>query len=143
MATKNDKVILSLKKEIEAKKKLLAKSSKFTPITNCSLELDGKRTNLHVATKDELLLLIAKLNAYEQSLKSYMPKVDSSFCMADKLTISGYATSEWLSDLSGKYNNLNVSIERDRLQKLEAKLHELLSVDTKVELEIENLKSQI
>jgi hypothetical protein len=135
MATKNDKVILNLKKEIETKKALLATGVKFNPITNCSLELDGTRHNLHVANKETLLLLIAKLNGLNNSLAEVMP--------GESLTISGYKVDQWLEDLIVKFNALNVSNEKVRLQALEAKLHQLLSVDTKVEIEIKDLMSQI
>jgi hypothetical protein len=135
MATKNDKVILNLKKEIETKKALLATSVKFNPITNCSLELDGTRYNLHVANKETLLLLIAKLNSFNKSLAEVMP--------GESLTISGYKVDHWMEDLIAKFNVLNVSNEKVRLQALEAKLYQLLSVDTKVEIEIEDLKKQI
>jgi hypothetical protein len=135
MATKNDKVILNLKKEIETKKALLATSVKFNPITNCSLELDGTRYNLHVANKETLLLLIAKLNSFNKSLAEVMP--------GESLTISGYKVDHWMEDLIAKFNVLNVFNEKVRLQALEAKLYQLLSVDTKVEIEIEDLKKQI
>lgn len=135
MGTKNDKVILSLKKEIEAKKKLLAKTTKFDPVTNCSLQLDGDRINIHVATKDDLLLQIAKLNALKIGL--------GVSAIEEQLFIGGYTIDEWLQDLTARYKYLNISNEKNRLQKLEEKLHNLLSVDTKVELEIEDLKSQI
>lgn len=135
MGTKNDKIILSLKKEIEAKKKVLASATKFTPVTNCSLELDSHRTNIHVAKKDELLLLIAKLNALKTGLVASMP--------GEKLIICGYPVDSWLSDLIAKYNVLNVTTEKERLQALQEKLHNLLSIDTKVELEIESIKEQI
>lgn len=135
MATKNDKVILDLKKEIEAKKKLLSSEPKFLPVTNCNLELDGTRYNLHVVNQETLLMLIAKLSAMKTALAIVMPN--------ETLTFGGYPAAVWLEDLSMKFKVQNVSRERDRLQKLEANLHALLSIDTKVELEIEDLKSQI
>jgi hypothetical protein len=135
MATENDKVILNLKKEIEAKKKLLASEVKFNPITNCSLELDGSRYNLHVANKETLLVLIAKLQGMKNALAGVMPN--------ETLTFGGYVVEDWLKDLTAKFQVQNVSREKERLQKLEAKLHELLSVDTKVELEIKDIMSQI
>ena len=135
MATKNDKVILDLKKEIQKKKSSLAKETKFTPITNCSLELDGSRFNLHVVNKETLLLLIAKLTSLKTAISIAMPE--------EKLMISGYDAEDWLTDLTSKFKVLNISNEKERLQKLETKLHNLLSTDTKVELEIEELKDMI
>lgn len=135
MATQNDEVILGLKKEIEEKKKLLNKESKFNPITNCSILLDGSRYNIHALNKEGILLLIAKLKSLETALKAVMPE--------EKLVIEGYGVEDWLTDLRAKFEILNVSNEKTRLQKLEQKLHTLLSIDKKVELEIEDLKNQI
>ena len=100
MATKNDKVILDLKKEIQKKKSLLAKETKFTPITNCSLELDGSRFNLHVVNKETLLLLIAKLTSLKTAISITMPE--------EKLMISGYDVEDWLTDLTSKFKVLNI-----------------------------------
>lgn len=135
MGTKNDKIILKLKEDIEVKKALLKQGEKFSPLTNCSLELRGTRTNLHVASKQQLLLLIAELTALQSSLKTVLPQ--------EKLEVSGYSVDEWLKDLTSKFASLNISLERERLKSLEAKLHNLLSVDTKVGLEIEDLQKQI
>jgi len=135
MATKNDKIILNLKQEIEEKKKLLNKAQRFTPVTNCNLEINGNRVNINVLTKDGLLLKIAEVKALQNALKSELPE--------EKLEIGGFSVEHWLEDLKSKFSTLNVSLERDRLKKLEEKLHGLLSLDTKVELEIESLKNQI
>lgn len=135
MATKNDQVILNLKKEIETKKKHLAKIEKFNPVTHCNLEMEGIRVNIHVATKQQLMYYIAKIKSLDMAFTEVFPD--------ETLTIAGYSATEWLSDLTAKFNHLSVSLEKERLQKLELQLHNLLSVDTKVELEIENLKAQI
>jgi hypothetical protein len=135
MATENDKVILKLKKEIEAKKASLKGVKKFEPVTNCNLTLDGNRYNIHVADKETLLLLISKIATMEIGLNAVLPNED--------LTIGGFTSKEWLRDLTEKFANLNISTEEKRLKTLEDKLHNLLSTDTKVGLEIEDLKSQI
>lgn len=135
MGSKNDKIILNLKKEIEVKKTNLSKIDKFKPVTNCNLELDTIRYNLHVANKDTLLYLIAKIHSLKKSLSEAMPE--------QTLVIGGYTADQWIGDLTDKFNILNINEEEKRLQKLEAKLHDLLSVDTKIELEIDDIKKQI
>lgn len=135
MPTKNDKVILDLKKEIESKKKLLSKTTKFNPVTNCSLTLNNVNYNLHTLQKDQLLLLLASVSSLQRELKTILPE--------EKLIISGFSSDSWIVDITSKFNNLNISLEKERLKTLEGKLHNLLSSDTKVSLEIEDLKSQI
>ena len=126
-ATKNDRLILKLKKEIEDKKSLLAKSEKFIPETNCSLTLFGIKYNLHVQTSNQLLFLKAFLN----SLNS------------PDLILEGYKVEDWIKDIDVKYSMLNIQFEKDRLKALENKLYSLLSNDTKVSLEIENIMNSI
>lgn len=135
-ATKNDKVILELQKKIKEKENLLkGSSSKFSPKTNCSLVLQGTRYNLHVISKEELLFNIAVIKSLENALKEEFP--------GEALVISGYSSSDWLSDLKTKFNSLNISMEKERLKILKERLHNLLSTDTKVNLEIKDLENQI
>ena len=134
MATKNDEVILKLKVDIEAKKSKLATVKKFEPTTNCNLELDGRRYNLHVADQETLTLLAGKIQSYKDGLWK---------ALQEPLVIGGYTADEWIGDIKGKFAVLTLSTEEKRLRELEKKLHNLLSTDKKVELEIEDLKSQI
>lgn len=130
MAKKNDDVILQLKKQVEDKKKSIAKAQKFEPITNLSLELFGQRYNLNVVDKNQLLLLKGTLFAIQSNVET-------------AIFIGGFTIFDWCTDLENKYNLLNVREEQERLKALESKLHNLLSVDKKVELELASLASQI
>lgn len=125
--TKNDKLILQLKKEIEQKKSLLAKSDKFIPKTNCSLTLFGIKYNLHVQTSNQLLFLKAFL----------------IFLNSPDLILEGYKVEDWIKDIEVKYSILNIQSEKNRLKVLENKLYSLLSNDVKVSLEIEDIMKSI
>lgn len=133
--SQNDKVILGLKAEISEKKKNLNKINKFSPITNCSLELFNNRYNINTLDKNQLLLLIAQLQGLKKSLSEVYP--------TEKLVISSFDINDWLSDLKSKFDILNIKIEEDRLKLLETKLHNLLSIDTKVGIEIDDIKKMI
>ena len=135
MANKNDKIIFELQKQIKEKTQLLAKTKKFTPVTNCSFPLYGVNVNLHVADKETLLKIIAYLRSMQLGLEQILPE--------EVLTFNGFTCDEWLGDVLCKFNNLNISSEKERLSLLENKLHNLLSTDTKVSLEIEDLKNSI
>lgn len=58
-------------------------------------------------------------------------------------TYTGYNVDSWISDLKSRFSILNRKAEEARLKKLEDKLHELLSTDKKVELELDNLAKLI
>jgi hypothetical protein len=131
----NDKMILELKKQVESKKKLLKSSERFSPKTNCNLTLHNERYNLNVVDKPTLLLLLAQLQSLNTSVKQVLPD--------ETLEISGFSADLWIDDIKSKYSVLNRKLENERLNVLELKLHALLSIDKKVELEIADLKSQI
>ena len=136
MAKKNnDKTILALKAQIEAKEAQIKNSDKFRPVTNCVLPLNGISYNLHVADKNTLMLLIASLESLKEAVKKRFPD--------DMLSINSYTVDEWLQDLDAKYITLNIKTEKTRLQKLNDKLMALLSVEKKTELELQKIMDEI
>ena len=83
--SKNDDRILELKEKIEEKKQELSgKNTKFVPVTNCIIELDGMTNNLHTCDSDKLALLLVKLNLYKKEAEN----LDIDF------VISGYSIDE-------------------------------------------------
>ncbi len=131
----NDQTILKLKKQIEEKKVALKVTERFVPVTNCSIEIDGTRLNIQVLNKEQIVSLLVKLNAYKLSAKD--------LGLLSEFTMSGFSLDDWIKDLQAKLMNVNRKVEEARLKLLEDKLHSLLSVDKKVELEIEEIASSI
>lgn len=129
--SKNDDRILELKKQIEVKKKSLSdKKVRFTPETNCVLELDGNRYNLNVCADDLLTMLMIKLNTYVISANDLNIPVPE---------ISGYSIDMWISDIKSKLAASALKREENNLKKMETKLDKLLSEDKKAELEIDEI----
>jgi hypothetical protein len=128
---KNDEKILELKKQIEKKKELLKKSKRFSPVTNCIIELDGQKQNIQAMSTNDLIFLATKLNSY------YVSSMDLEL----DLKISGYNVKEWIDDILAKIATLNVKNEEKQLKAMEDKLTKLLSNDKKVELEINEIES--
>ena len=63
--SKNDDRILELKKQVENKKKEIAKKNvKFVPETNLVIEINGIKTNINVLNKKDLESLLVILNMY-------------------------------------------------------------------------------
>ena len=131
MAKKNDDRILELKKQIETKKKELAsKKKKFSPKTNCVIELDGIRHNLNVLQSDVLKLLLIKLNSYVMSAKNLEIEVPE---------ISGYSIELWISDIKNKLEYYEIKKKEKELGENEKLLEQLLSEDKKTELMIDEI----
>jgi len=131
--TDNDMRILQLKKQIAEKKDNLGKSSRFSPLTNCSIELDGVRYNINVLDKEKLIALAVKLNAYLMSAES--------LGVTSQYEISGYTPSEWIKDIQSKLAIMSRKDEERALKAMEEKLTLLLSERKKVELEIDEIES--
>lgn len=55
---KNDERILDLQQSIKKKKKEIGGHKTMEPITNCNLELNGTKHNIHLLNKEQLLHLI-------------------------------------------------------------------------------------
>ena len=131
MAAKNDDRILELKKQIDEKKKLLTeKRVRFSPETNCILDLYGSKYNLNVCGDDVLTMLMIKLNMYVMSANDLDIPVPE---------ISGYSVEMWISDIKNKLAVSGVKREENALKQMEAKLDKLLSDDKKTELEIDEI----
>lgn len=133
MSKNNDQRILELKKQIAAKKEKLGKSTRFSPVTNCSLEVDGERYNIQVLSREQLISLMVKLNSYLMSAKF--------LDVVEQYTISGFSPSDWIEDIQAKINILSRKDEERALKTMEDKLTKLLSEGKKVELEIDEIES--
>lgn len=133
MSNVNDKKIMELKQQITEKKIKLEGISRFVPITNCSLEIDGQRYNMQVLQKEQLIQLMIKVNLYLMSAKDL--KLD------DDYIISGYKPEEWITDMKAKLNIMSKKDEERKLKAMEEKLDKLLSDEKKTELELNDIEA--
>lgn len=135
MSTKNDSKILGLKAQILEKKKQLKDTKTFSPVTNCSIELDGARYNIQATPKEQLIFILVKLNSY---IKSY-----EDLAINDCFVVSGYLVSDWISDIKSKLSILSRKDEEKKLKDMESTLDKLLSDEKKTELELDNIASML
>lgn len=129
--SKNDDRILELKKQVEDKKNELAsKKTRFVPITNCILEMDGMTLNLNVLSESALILLWIRLNTYRMS---------AADLGLHKFEISGYDLEDWITDVKARLEVIATKREENDLKAMETKLDKLLSEDKKTELELDSI----
>lgn len=131
--SKNDDKILKLKEQIAAKKAELGKSKRFSPVTSCSIELDGVRYNLHAAGRDQLIFLLCKLEALNVAAENLGYEGE---CM-----VSGFSTVDWITDVQTKLAVFDQKAETEKLKSMEATLDKLLSEDKKTELELAEIEA--
>lgn len=129
--SKNDDKILQLKKVITEKKEELKTVKRFSPLTNCVLNLDNQTYNLNVLQVDDLKFLLIKLNMYLISAND----LDIAF------NVSGYNVSEWMSDIKSKIEIFEHKKKESDLKALESKLDKMLSDEKKTELELDEIAS--
>lgn len=126
---KNDERVLQLKKIIDEKKSELKAVKRFTPLTNCVLNLENRNYNLNVLQLDDLKLLLVKLNMYLMSAKD----------LNVELNISGYSIEDWMTDVKFKMEIFEHKKKECELKVLEAKLDKMLSDEKKTELELDEI----
>ena len=129
MATKNDERVLQLKQVIDKKKSELKGSKRFTPLTNCVLDLEEQKYNLNVLQLDDLQFLLVKLNMYLMSAKNL------GIC----LEISGNNIEEWITDIKCKIEIFEYKKKEAELKALEVKLDKMLSNEKRTELELDEI----
>lgn len=129
--SKNDDRILELKKQVDNKKKEIAKKNvKFVPETNLIIEINGQKTNINVLSEKDLESLLVILNMYRMSAVDLELK---------DFEISGYKVDQWINDVKAKINMKTLKREETELKELESKLDKLLSDDKKTELELDSI----
>lgn len=134
MTYKNDERIMELKRVIEDKRKELAsKPTRFIPITNCLLVLDGVSYNLHIDTNE---LLLVKLNTMKMSAMDL--GIDTN-----TLVISGSRLNDWVTDVKNNLEFKKYKEEKKKLNILEKQLTDLLSSDKQTELKIDEIEKMI
>ena len=129
---KNDSKIMELKLQITKKREQLEGVKKFSPITNCSIEIDGIRNNIQVLSREQLILLKVKLNSYLMSARE--------LGLISECIISRYNIQDWLEDIKSKLDIVSHKDEELKLKRMEGKLDLLLSADKKTELEISEIE---
>lgn len=127
----NDQKILELKKKIEEERKLLSGTEKFQPLTTCIIEQFGIKVNLRTLTDAELRLILVTINALlKSSVEMGMQNV----------SISGFALEDWQNDVINMLKQREKVERKSIINRLEAKLQNMLSDEKKTELEIENIE---
>ncbi len=135
MSNKNDQKILDLQKKVDEKKAALAKTQRFSPVTNCTLAFEGERFNLNTLDVDGCTLLLVRMNTYLMSAKD--------LGIETPVVISGYSLENWVKDLKAKLAYLQREAEKRKLQQTEKKLEALLSTEVKTELAIDEIANSL
>lgn len=129
--SKNDDRILTLKKQIEDKKKELGKQPRFTPVTTCMFTYNGNRVNIHTLTS------VKDINAMLVYFNIYAMSAENLGINLEDVVFDGFSVADWMEDLHSKKTVIEYTAKKSQLTVMEKKLDKLLSDDKKTELEID------
>ena len=137
MSTKNDEMILQLKKKVEEQKVELAKLPRtLQSETSTVFRQDAENLNLRVMSAEQLKLLKVKLHTY------VMAAADLEIGI-DEFTISGFSIDKWMHDIDMQISVLTRAEKEKKLKETEAALNRMLSDDKRTELELQELAKML
>ena len=137
MSTKNDEMILQLKKKVEEQKAELAKLPRtLQSETSTVFRTDAENLNLRVMSVEQLKLLKVKLHAYAMSA------IDLEIGI-DEVVISGFSIDKWMHDIDMQVSVLTRVEKEKKLKETEAALNRMLSDDKRTELELQELAKML
>ena len=115
MATKNDERILTLKEQIEYKKKELGKQPRFSPITTCLFDYNGNTINIHT------LIDVKNINQLLVYFNMWAMSADDLGIDAEEVTWCGFSVLDWIEDLKSKKAVVEYATKKEQLSALEKK----------------------
>lgn len=137
MSTKNDEMILQLKKKVEEQKAELAKLPRtLQSETSTVFRTDAENLNLRVMSVEQLKLLKVKLHAY------VMSAIDLEIGI-DEVIVSGFSIDKWMHDIDMQISVLTRVEKEKKLKETEATLNRMLSDDKRTELELQELAKML
>ena len=137
MSTKNDEMILQLKKKVEEQKAELVKLPRtLQSETSTIFRPDTENLNLRVMTVEQLKLLKVRLHILEMSAEDLGMDLD-------EFTISGFTIDKWMHDIDTQISVLTRAEKEKKLKETENALNKLLSDDKRTELELEALAKSL
>ena len=133
MSTKNDEMILQLKKKVEEQKAELAKLPRtLQSETSTVFRQDAENLNLRVMSIEQLKLLKVKLHTYIMSAADLEIGID-------EVVVSGFSIDKWMHDIDMQISVLTRTEKEKKLKETEATLNRMLSDDKRTELELQEL----
>lgn len=137
MSTKNDEMILQLKKKVEEQKAELAKLPRtLQSETSTVFRPDVENMNLRVMSVEQLKLLKVKLHTYTMAATDLGME-------QNEVVISGFSIDKWMHDIDMQISVLTRAEKEKKLKETEATLNRMLSDDKRTELELQELAKML
>lgn len=141
MDNKNDARIIELRENIKVKNEEISKIQMSPFKTNCIFNWHGNTLNLHVLSRDELVLLLIDVVGFTETARKlgYV----SEEAIDHSLYINGYPIVDWIEDISNKINVLDAKRKAMELKEADKQLEKLLSSDKRTMFAIDNIEEKL
>lgn len=136
-----DKKTLELIKQVNKQKSEIAKLDRPNWLTNCSVEINSKHTNIHVEASIPKLVEIAGFLLVQE--ESFQKASDFLELEPSKYLWNGYAVSEWLTDIKSRIAKIRIGEKRKKLELLESRLNAIISPELRAQLELEAITNEL
>lgn len=139
-----DEQTLALLKEIQKRKKEIARIDRPTWRTNCSFPFAGGEPgkNIQVVSDVDILINMAALvtvqeEAFNQAAK--LLEVESP----PKFKWSGFSTEDWIKDIKLRISKIQIGSKRKKLEALESRVNAVISPELRTELELKAIMEEL
>lgn len=137
-----DQRIDEVRKIVENQKKVVldteSKSSRPWTTTGV-LNLPNLKLNLLTAKESAIVSALADI----LSLKDYHSKAATMLNSKEKFSIDGYTLDDWKNDFESRINKIKLKNEKEKLEKLELRLKNIMSEDLKREIELDQIMKEL
>lgn len=139
-----DKKTLELIELIKKQKKEIAEVERPSWKTNLSFAMWAGCQPVNLQAEQNVGVLINVAAFIRRAYESYVEVIsDLSVIDPPVYTHQGYTMDEWMHDIDIRIKKLQIKSKKDRLEKLEARLNNLISPELKAQLELEEIQKEL
>lgn len=146
MPAKTDNLTMALISQVREQKAAIAKAERPQYKTNCSFQyVEGdtsKAINIHVENNVRSLILMA---AFLLERASHYRDAAIRLGVEDvpKFSWCGFSSEDWIDDIRLRINKIQIAAQRLKLERLEARLNNIISPELRAKMELEDIASEL
>lgn len=141
----SDDKTLELIKLIEEQKKEIAKIERPVRKTNGSFIRFAGCPPININVEQDIAVLI-DVAAFLFAVQSNYDNVAQNLIKIDnppEYKHQGFTLSDWIHDIDMRIKKLQINSKKDRLEKLEARLNNIISPELKAKMELESIEKEL
>jgi hypothetical protein len=139
-----DKQTLELIELIKKQKKEIADVERPNWKTNCSFSMGMGCQPVNIQVEPNIGTLINIAAFLLRSNNSYV-EVINELSVVDPPIFKhqGYTLDDWIHDINVRIKKIQIKLKKDKLEKLESRLNNIISPELKAQLELEDIQKEL